>query len=226
MPAAARASPRWLPTRRWHTSASIAWPGRRKRKCWSASWRRPADTRREIAYNFICNRVADAKIRSHENHSLGSRSTAGTEATHDRSHHQAAHRHRPPEEWFSILLALGATAGCVLFILIDPRFEPQAHFAWAFPGWLALSYLFVQVVFLLVSASQIRVLGVLDSIISIVPLVAGLVLVIEWMFGRAPLSPFQLNLLVLLIATSLGEFLLTVWIRFVLNRRTIAIDQA
>lgn len=69
-------------------------------------------------------------------------------------------------------------------------------------------------------------LGVLDSIISIVPLVAGLVLVIEWMFGRAPLSPFQLNLLVLLIATSLGEFLLTVWIRFVLNRRTIAIDQA
>jgi len=28
----------------------------------------------------------------------------------------------------------------------------------------------------------------------------------------------------LLIATSLGEFLLTVWIRFVLNRRTIAID--
>jgi hypothetical protein len=67
---------------------------------------------------------------------------------------------------------------------------------------------------------------VLDSIISIVPLVAGLVLVIEWMFGRAPLSPFQLNLLVLLIATSLGEFLLTVWIRFVLNRRTIAIDQA
>jgi hypothetical protein len=26
-----------------------------------------------------------------------------------------------------------------------------------------------------------------------------------------------------MIATSLGEFLLTVWIRFVLNRRTIAI---
>jgi hypothetical protein len=29
-----------------------------------------------------------------------------------------------------------------------------------------------------------------------------------------------------MIATSLGEFLLTIWIRFVLNRRTIAIDTA
>jgi len=29
-----------------------------------------------------------------------------------------------------------------------------------------------------------------------------------------------------MISTSLGEFLLTVWIRFVLNRRTIAIDAA
>jgi hypothetical protein len=54
--------------------------------------------------------------------------------------------------------------------------------------------------------------------------VAGLVVVIEWLIGHLPLSGFQLNALALLIATSLGEFLLTIWIRFVLNRRTIAID--
>jgi hypothetical protein len=137
-----------------------------------------------------------------------------------RPHASTAH----PEEWLSILIALVATAGCSLFFWYDPRFAPQSHFAWALPGWIALGYLFVQILFLLVSATQIRVLGVLDSIISIVPVVAGLVVVIEWLIGHLPLSGFQLNALALLIATSLGEFLLTIWIRFVLNRRTIAID--
>ena len=56
--------------------------------------------------------------------------------------------------------------------------------------------------------------------------IAGLVLIAEWLLGHLPLSLFQLNALGLMISTSLGEFLLTVWIRFVLNRRTIAIDAA
>jgi asparagine N-glycosylation enzyme membrane subunit Stt3 len=131
-----------------------------------------------------------------------------------------------PEEWFSILLALGATAACILFFLYEPRFEPESRFAWAIPGWLAGAYLFTQILFLLVSATQIRVLGVLDSIISIVPVVAGFVMVIEWLIGHVPLSGFQLNALAMLIATSVAEFLLTIWIRFVINRRTIAIDSS
>jgi len=65
---------------------------------------------------------------------------------------------------------------------------------------------------------------VLDSIIAILPVVAGLVTVAEWVLGHLSLSLYQLNVLGLLISTGLGEFLLTVWIRFVLNRRTIAID--
>ncbi|HEY1245425.1 MAG TPA: hypothetical protein VGF29_11420 [Hyphomicrobiaceae bacterium] len=137
-----------------------------------------------------------------------------------RQHASSAH----PEEWLSILTALAATAGCILFFLYEPRFEPASHLAWAIPGWIAGGYLFVQILFLLVSATQIRVLGVLDSIISIVPVVAGLVMVIEWFIGHAPLSAFQLNALALLIAASSAEFLLTIWIRFVVNRRTIAID--
>jgi hypothetical protein len=94
------------------------------------------------------------------------------------------------------------------------------------PGWLAGAYLCLQILFLLVSATQIRVLGVLDSIVAILPFVAGLVLAAEWLLGHLPLSIFQLNALALLLATSLAEFLLTVWIRFVINRRTIAIDAA
>jgi hypothetical protein len=129
-----------------------------------------------------------------------------------------------PEEWISILMALGGAAGSVLFMWLAPGFSPQSHIAWAIPGWIAGAYLFLQILFLLVSATQIRTLGVLDTIVAILPVVAGLVMVAEWLLGHLPLSLFQLNALGLMISTSLGEFLLTVWIRFVLNRRTIAID--
>src|ERR1700694_6176318 len=131
-----------------------------------------------------------------------------------------------PEKYLSILMALGGTVASLAFFWLAPSFQPDSHIAWAVPGWVAGAYLFLQILLLLVSATQIRVLGVFDSIIAIVPVVAGLVMVIEWLLGPLPLSLFQLNALALLICTSLGEFLLTVWIRFVLNRRTIAIDSA
>jgi hypothetical protein len=129
-----------------------------------------------------------------------------------------------PEEYFSILMALGGTAASLAFFWLAPGFQPASGIAWALPGWIAGAYLFLQILFLLVSATQVRALGVFDSIISIVPVIAGVVMVVEYFLGHLPLSLFQLNGLGLLIATSLGEFLLTVWIRFVLNRRTIALD--
>jgi hypothetical protein len=130
-----------------------------------------------------------------------------------------------PEEWISILMALGAAAAC-LFFWLAPTFSPDSRIAWAIPGWIAGTYLFTQIIVLLISATQIRALGVLDSIVAILPVVAGLVIIAEWLLGHLPLSLYQLNALGLLIATSLGEFLLTVWIRFVVNRRTIGIDTA
>jgi hypothetical protein len=128
-----------------------------------------------------------------------------------------------PEEWFSILMALGGAAATIAFFALAPGFQPIRPYVWAIPGWMAGAYLFAQIVFLLVSATQIRTLGVLDTIVAILPVVAGLVMVVEWALDHLHLSSFQLNALGLMIATSLGEFLLTVWIRFVLNRRTIAI---
>ena len=128
-----------------------------------------------------------------------------------------------PEEWFSILMAVGAPIGSVAFFWIAPDFSPASQIAWAIPGWIAGAYLFVQILCLLVSATQIRALGVIDSVIAILPLVIGLVIAVEWMLGHLRLSLFQLNGLGLLIATSFAEFLLTVWIRFVINRRTIGL---
>jgi len=140
----------------------------------------------------------------------------GSEATQARVAH--------PEEHLSIFMALGATIGSIAYFWLLPTLQPDSHIAWAVPGWMAGAYLFLQILFLLVSATQIRVLGVLDSIIAIFPFVAGLVLLAEWALGHLPFSLFQLNALSLLLAASLAEFLLTVWIRFVINRRTIAID--
>jgi hypothetical protein len=127
------------------------------------------------------------------------------------------------DEWLSILMALAATIGSVVYFWIAPDLSPASHGAWAIPGWIAGAYLFVQMLLLLVSATQIRALGVLDSVIAILPVVVGLVLFIEWLLGHLPLSVFQLNALGMLIATSLAEFLLTIWIRFVINRRTIGL---
>jgi hypothetical protein len=75
------------------------------------------------------------------------------------------------------------------------------------------------------SASQIRALGVLDSLISLVPLLLGLTMLVASIAipSRLPLSNYQLNTLAVLIITGGAEFLLTIWIRFVVNRRTLGI---
>ena len=126
-----------------------------------------------------------------------------------------------PEEWFSILMSVGLATGSIVYFWIAPELSPTSHIAWAVPGWIAGTYLVVQMLFLLVSATQIRALGVLDSVLAILPVVAGFVMMLEWMLGHFALSLFQLNVLGLLIVASVAEFLLTIWIRFVINRRTI-----
>ena len=69
-----------------------------------------------------------------------------------------------PEEALSILMAVGgAIAGGITL---------------AVPGCIVGAYLIVQILFLLVSATQIRALGVVDSIIAFVSVVAGAVLMI------------------------------------------------
>jgi hypothetical protein len=109
--------------------------------------------------------------------------------------------------------------------MVSSRNRTSERPAWTIPV-LALAYLLVQLVFLLISATQIRALGVLDSIISIVPVVAGAVTMVELILGHLHLSSFQIIALASLLIAGMAEFLLTIWIRFVLNRRTFAIVSA
>jgi len=128
-----------------------------------------------------------------------------------------------PEEWFSIMLALIAAIGAWIYIGYFPKHEPERPIYWIIPVWFGLLYLIIQMGFLLMSANQIRALGVLDSVISIVPLVVGLVMVVLSILvpEKLPLSNYQLNTLAVLIVTGGAEFLLTIWIRFIVNRRTL-----
>ncbi len=131
-----------------------------------------------------------------------------------------------PEEWFSILLALAATIGGSIWIGYYPQYKPDESgggVAWAVPVWIGFFYLIIQMTFLLFSASQIRALGVLDSVLAIAPVVAGLVILVQTIITPTfHLSSYQLNSLAVLIVAGASEFLLTIWIRFVLNRRTVA----
>jgi hypothetical protein len=135
---------------------------------------------------------------------------------------QAAHIAHP-EEWLSILICVLGTALAVASMWRAPAYQPAFGPAWSIPVWLALFYVLVQIVFLLVSATQIRALGVVDSLVAIVPVIAGTVTGVEWMLGHLDLSLFQAMSLFALLVAGLSEFLLTLWIRFVLNRRTFAI---
>jgi hypothetical protein len=135
-----------------------------------------------------------------------------------------------PEELFSIAMAVFATIAAPVFIWftggevwVDP--VKTGHLWWTVPVWVGLFYLIIQMIFLLQSASQIRALGVLDSVVSIFPLVAGLVLLALDVVDSAKFhfTNYQHNTISVLVVVSAAEFLLTIWIRFVVNRRTIGL---
>ena len=61
------------------------------------------------------------------------------------------------EEWFSMALCILGTAIAVGVIWNVPAYEPMSGPGWAVPVWLALFYVLTQIIFLLVSAANIRV---------------------------------------------------------------------
>lgn len=130
-----------------------------------------------------------------------------------------------PEEWLSI-------GGAILLALLGaaclwgwPDYEPQSNgVVWTIPIWIAFLYVLIQITCLLVSANQIRALGVLDSMVAVIPFITAIVALVEAGLGHLIFSGYQwMTLSAMLIAGS-SEFLLTLWIRFVINRRTISID--
>jgi hypothetical protein len=70
---------------------------------------------------------------------------------------------------------------------------------------------------------SVRFTGMIDAVVSIVPFVIGVVALINTVQGVLRLSAFQENALALLLAMSLLDFVVTMWIRFAVNRRTLGV---
>jgi hypothetical protein len=91
-------------------------------------------------------------------------------------------------------------------------------------AWLVIGYTAVQLITLLETVLSVRFTGIVDTVLTIVPFVLGLVALINLVQGTVHLSDYQIQALYLLLATSLLDFIATLWIRFAVNRRTLGID--
>jgi hypothetical protein len=87
-----------------------------------------------------------------------------------------------------------------------------------------LAYLAAQLIALLATAIDSRSIGFGDTVCSILPAIVGAVVLVEYFQKLIELSTFSLNALLLMICTSALEALITLWVRFTVNRRTIGLD--
>ena len=137
--------------------------------------------------------------------------------------HPVAHVHpiKRLEAFASIGAAvLMAIAGGVFFFKFG-AWEPTSNIWYYLLAWIVLGYLAVQLIALLSTAIDSRSIGFGDTICSIMPAIVGAVVGVEALQGIIKLSTFSQNALMLMIFTSALESLITLWVRFTVNRKTI-----
>lgn len=143
--------------------------------------------------------------------------------------HPASHAHptRKFEAFSSIGIAvLLAIAGGIFFFRFG-NWEPAdggSKLWYYLLAWIVLAYLAAQLIALLATAIDSRSIGFGDTVCSILPAVVGAVVLVEYLQKIIDLSTFSLNALMLMICTSSLEALITLWVRFTVNRRTIGLD--
>jgi hypothetical protein len=91
-------------------------------------------------------------------------------------------------------------------------------------AWIVLGYLALQLIALLSTAIDSRSIGFGDTLCSILPAIVGAIVGVEALQGIIKLSTFSQNALLLMICTSSLEALITLWVRFTVNRKTIGFD--
>ena len=126
-------------------------------------------------------------------------------------------------EMWSILLALAISALAIAFFKYVPNYSPDKNWIRGLPGWLALGYITIQLWMLLDSALRVRATSVIDAVLAIAPVVAGIVCGVLWMVDYLHLSLFQLNALAMLTITGVVEFVSTLWVRNVVLQRGVAV---
>jgi hypothetical protein len=125
-------------------------------------------------------------------------------------------------ETWSIIMALGITIFAVGLLLI-PDYTPERNAIRGLPGWIALGYITAQLWLLLDSALRIRPTSIIDAVLAIVPVIAGIVCAVLWLVGFLHLSLFQINALAMMTATGIVEFVSTLWVRNVVLQRGVSV---
>ena len=138
--------------------------------------------------------------------------------------HPTVHDGKRLEALASIGLAIALTIFGAVFFFKFPGWEPASNTWYYLLAWLVLGYLAAQLIALLSTAIDSRSIGFGDTICSIMPAIAGAIVGVEALQGILKLSTFQQNALLLMIGTSGLESLITLWVRFTVNRRTIGLD--
>lgn len=129
-------------------------------------------------------------------------------------------------EWVSIGVSAVLMAVAAYFFFLMPGWAPAPNaLFWVYAlGWMVFGYLAIQLYVLLKTALDSRSIGFVDSLVSLGPTLLGAIVVVESLQGIIKLSNFQDNALWLMICTSLLEAVITLWVRFTVNRRTIGLD--
>ncbi len=141
--------------------------------------------------------------------------------------HAVAHPGRKFEAFASIGLAILMSLAGGLFFFRWGDWEPadtNSKVWYYMLAWIVLGYLAAQLIALLATAIDSRSIGFGDTICSILPAIVGAVVLVEWLQGIIRLSTFSQNALMLMICTSALESLITLWVRFTVNRRTIGFN--
>jgi hypothetical protein len=134
-------------------------------------------------------------------------------------------RRRISTETASIILTLSVSVLAFVFFKYLPDFMPGPgqNWVWAVPGWLSLGYITIQLWLLLDTALRVRAAGVIGAVLAIAPVMTGIIIGVLWIINYLSLSPFQLNALVMMIATGVVEFVSTLWVRHVLLQRGMTV---
>jgi len=124
-------------------------------------------------------------------------------------------------EWLSTLYALIVTIGAGYFFWAYPDWHSQEDGWYKFIApWLVLLYLGPQIYLLMSALRYSQNVSIIDLLCAVLPAGLGALLLIDYLRGNTHLSAEQVNLLFVMILTSLTEAGLTLKTRFEMKGRT------
>jgi len=152
-------------------------------------------------------------------------STSGDYAMTIPAVHPHPHSVKRIEAFTSVGLAMLMTIVGGIYFFKFGEYDPGDNRFWYYIlAWVVLGYLAAQLIALLSTAIDSTNIGFVDIIFAIMPAIIGLVVAVEAGQEILHLSLFSKNALALMICTSALESLITLWVRFTVNRKTTVFD--